>query len=95
MPYELYYWPGIQGRGEFVRLALEDAGAAYVDVARERGARRGVKALMAMLDGDAAPFTPFAPPFLRDGEPYTRRWRTERVICASGRLAARAQPTAS
>ena len=35
MPYELFYWPGIQGRGEFVRLALEDAGAAYVDVARE------------------------------------------------------------
>jgi hypothetical protein len=21
--YELFYWPGIQGRGEFVRLALE------------------------------------------------------------------------
>ena len=43
MPYELYYWPGIQGRGEFVRLALEAAGAPYVDVARERGAGRGVK----------------------------------------------------
>ena len=43
MPYELYYWPGIQGRGEFVRLALEAAGASYVDVARERGAGRGVK----------------------------------------------------
>jgi len=37
MSYELYYWPGIQGRGEFVRLALEEAGAEYVDVARERG----------------------------------------------------------
>ena len=34
MRYELYYWPGVQGRGEFVRLALEDAGAPYVDVAR-------------------------------------------------------------
>ncbi len=68
MPYQLYYWPGIQGRGEFVRLALEEAGAAYVDLARERGARRGVKALMAMMDGEAAPFTPFAPPFLRDGD---------------------------
>jgi glutathione S-transferase len=67
MPYELYYWPGIQGRGEFVRLALEAAGAPYVDVARERGAGRGVKALTAMLDGAAAPQTPFAPPFLRDG----------------------------
>jgi glutathione S-transferase len=35
MRYELYYWPGIQGRGEFVRLALEDAGASYRDVWRE------------------------------------------------------------
>ena len=68
MPYELFYWPGIQGRGEFVRLALEEAGADYVDVARQRGPGRGVKALMAMLDGGAAPMTPFAPPFLRDGE---------------------------
>jgi glutathione S-transferase len=68
MAYELFYWPGIQGRGEFVRLALEAAGAPYVDVARERGSGRGVKALTAMLDGQAAPFTPFAPPFLRDGD---------------------------
>jgi glutathione S-transferase len=68
MPYELFYWPGIQGRGEFVRLALEDAGAAYIDVAREQGKGRGVKALMAMLNGAAAPLTPFAPPFLRDGD---------------------------
>src|SRR5690242_5920925 len=67
MPYELYYWPGIQGRGEFVRLALEAARAPYVDVARERGAGRGVKALTAMLEG-GGPQTPFAPPFLRDGE---------------------------
>ena len=67
MPYELYYWPGIQGRGEFVRLALEAAGEAYVDVARERGAGRGMKAMMSMLEGAAAPQTPFAPPFLRDG----------------------------
>src|SRR5207253_2759952 len=68
MMYELYYWPGIQGRGEFVRLALEEAGANYVDVARERGPGRGVKALTAMLEGQAAPQTPFAPPFLRDGD---------------------------
>ena len=47
MPYELYYWPGIQGRGEFVRLALEAAGAPYVDVARERGAGHGVKGMTA------------------------------------------------
>jgi glutathione S-transferase len=34
MAYELYYWPEIQGRGEFIRLALEEAGADYIDVAR-------------------------------------------------------------
>jgi glutathione S-transferase len=65
MPYELFYWPGIQGRGEFVRLALEEAGADYVDVAREHGTGRGVKAMMAMM-GERS-FAPFAPPFLRDG----------------------------
>lgn len=59
-PYELFYWPGIQGRGEFVRLALEEAGVAYVDVAREAG---GVEALMAALEEGPTPS--FAPPFLR------------------------------
>ena len=49
MTYELYYWPGIQGRGEFVRLALEAAGAAYVDVARERGEGRGVAAMTKIM----------------------------------------------
>ena len=34
MAYELFYWPGLQGRGEFVRLAFEAAGVAYTDVAR-------------------------------------------------------------
>ena len=66
MPYELFYWPGIQGRGEFVRLALEEAGADYVDVARGRGPGRGVKAMTALM-GDRA-LAPFAPPFLRDGD---------------------------
>jgi hypothetical protein len=37
MRYELYYWPTVQGRGEFVRLALEEAGADYIDVGRRRG----------------------------------------------------------
>jgi glutathione S-transferase len=64
MAYELFYWPGLQGRGEFVRLALEDAGAPYVDVARERG----VAEMIAILRSDDAPRPPFAPPFLRDGE---------------------------
>ena len=66
--YELYYWPGIQGRGEFVRLSLEEAGAPYVDVARERGPGRGVAAMTKMLKGGGGALTPFAPPFLKDGE---------------------------
>lgn len=64
MVYELYYWPGIQGRGEFVRLALEEAGAAYVDVARVHG----TGALMRLWDGDGVATPAFAPPFLRDGQ---------------------------
>jgi len=60
---ELYYWPGIQGRGEFVRLALEAAGAAYVDVARER--KGGMRALMRFLNGDEPGALPLAPPFVR------------------------------
>jgi glutathione S-transferase len=64
MRYELYYWPGIQGRGEFVRLALEEAGADYVDVAR-RGA--GMSAMMRLLDGTRVERPPFAPPFLKAG----------------------------
>jgi glutathione S-transferase len=64
MTYELYYWPGIQGRGEFVRLALEDAGADYEDVARTQ---TGLAAMMAMLDDKSASRPPFAPPFLRHG----------------------------
>ena len=66
--YELYYWPGIQGRGEFVRLALEDAGAVYVDVARGNGRSQGVAALSAVLRSPGLALQPFAPPFLRDGE---------------------------
>jgi glutathione S-transferase len=64
MRYELYYWPTIQGRGEFVRLALEEAGADYVDVARSK---RGMAAMMRLLEGRAATHPPFAPPFLKAG----------------------------
>lgn len=67
MTYELFYWPTIQGRGEFVRLALEQAGADYVDVARESGPGRGTEALLALLD-EGGEHPPFAPPVLRDGE---------------------------
>ena len=68
MAYELYYWPGLQGRGEFVRLALEEAGADYIDVARGSGAGRGVAAMMKVLKSSSEPHIPFAPPFLRDGD---------------------------
>lgn len=69
MAYKLYYWDGIPGRGEFVRLALEEAGAEYVDVAREPdGQDRGTRAMLKLLrDGEGA-IIPFAPPFLKDGE---------------------------
>jgi glutathione S-transferase len=69
MAYQLYYWPGIQGRGEFVRLALEDAGAAYVDVARQSESEGGgVPALMKLMQGPELERPPYAPPFLKDGE---------------------------
>jgi glutathione S-transferase len=68
MRYELYYWPTIQGRGEFVRLALEEAGADYVDVARKSTRGGGVQAMMKLLDGRRIARPPFAPPFLRAGE---------------------------
>ena len=63
MRYELYYWSGIQGRGELVRLALEDAGADYIDVAR----KRGDNAMMSFLNGKNEGALPFAPPFLKAG----------------------------
>jgi glutathione S-transferase len=67
MRYELYYWPSIQGRGEFVRLALEAAAADYVDVARRSGPGMGMPAMLRLMqDGVSRP--PFAPPFLRAGK---------------------------
>jgi glutathione S-transferase len=65
MRYELYYWPGIQGRGEFVRLALEEAGADYVDVARRKG---GMDKMFRLLEGAGTGQPSFAPPFLRAGK---------------------------
>lgn len=69
-PYQLHYWPGIQGRGEFVRLALEAAGADYVDVARATGKRKGqgVDAMLRFMESPGVPHPPFAPPFLVDGQ---------------------------
>lgn len=69
MRYELYYWPSIQGRGEFVRLALEEAGADYRDVARlSEGEGTGVAAMLAVLDDPRAACPPYAAPFLRAGD---------------------------
>jgi glutathione S-transferase len=68
MAYELHYWPTIQGRGEFVRLALEAAGAPYVDVARGNDAAgHGVPAMLKVLQDKRVVHPPFAPPFLKDG----------------------------
>ncbi len=68
MIYELYYWPGIQGRGEFVRLALEEAGAEYVDIAlRPEEEGGGVPAIEKFLEGPDVVRPPFAPPFLKAG----------------------------
>ena len=69
MAYELHYWPTIQGRGEFVRLALEAAGAEYVDVAREPTARGGGESALGRglrAAGNTRPT--FAPPYLVDGD---------------------------
>jgi glutathione S-transferase len=66
--YELYYWPTIQGRGEFVRLAMEEGRAPYVDIARGSGHGTGIAAMMRLLAGaDRLERPPFAPPFLKAG----------------------------
>jgi len=64
-PYQLYYWPTIQGRGEFVRLALEEAGVPYMDVARQK---KGMPPTMVSIDPDKEERASFAPPVLRAGE---------------------------
>lgn len=63
MSYDLWYWPSIPGRGEFVRLALEAAGVSYRDRARDDGA----EALIDDMDSRAG-IRPFAPPYLVDGD---------------------------
>ena len=65
MVYELHYWPTIQGRGEFVRLALEEAGIRYVDVARTDD---GEDVMLTYLDDARITRPPFAPPFLKAGK---------------------------
>jgi len=92
-PYELYYWPSIQGRGEFVRLALEAAGVPYEDVARRP---KGMAAMLRML-GDGAPKSrgaspePFAPPFLKAGDLVIAQ--TAAILASSGRATASRRTT--
>ncbi|MGM4913285.1 glutathione S-transferase [Rhizobium sp. 768_B6_N1_8] len=68
MTYELYYWDGIQGRGEFVRLALEEAGADYIDITRQSGRGRGTGAMLSIMQSNSEAHIPFAPPFLKEGD---------------------------
>lgn len=68
MAYELHYWNGLQGRGEFVRLALEEAQAPYIDVARVHADGQGESAMLAIMNSRSEPHIPFAPPFLKDGQ---------------------------
>src|SRR5262245_44526304 len=65
MRYELYYWPSIQGRGEFVRLTLEDGDADYVDVVR---VGHGMSKMMRFMASRSLIYPPFAPPFLKSGK---------------------------
>jgi len=66
MKYELYYQPSIQGRGEFVRLALEYTGAEYVDVARDPNFGR--PGIMKILEDPTVEHPSYAPPFLKAGD---------------------------
>lgn len=68
MRYELYYWPGIPGRGEFVRLGLEQAGADYLDIARTAGPQEVIKIVQRLLDVDGVLHRPFTAPYLKVGE---------------------------
>lgn len=65
--YELYYWPGLQGRGEFVRLALEEAGVAYRDIAKTGSESEASGTIVTLLGDPGLTTLPFAPPFLKHG----------------------------
>ncbi len=89
MRYELYYWAGIQGRGEFVRLALEEAAADYVDVAREAG---GEGAMLRLLDGEEVERPPFAPPYLKSRQAVDRPDREHPLLSRAASRSGTGQP---
>jgi glutathione S-transferase len=84
--YELFYWPGIPGRGELVRLAFEDAGQPYADVARmPRSQGGGVAAMTKLMEAPGAELEPFAPPFLRVRE-RTRSAERELLVAQTANI---------
>ena len=96
MRYELYYWAEIQGRGEFVRLALEEAGADYADVVRRKG---GMEKMTRLMESARVKQPPFAPPFLKAGKlvmgrarissstwAHTKAWRRKTRQAGCGRI---------
>jgi len=83
MRYELYYWPGIQGRGEFIRLTLEEAGADYVDVARRSGS--GMAEMMRFMGSPRIRRPPLAPPFLKAGRQLIGQ-TANILLCLGSRL---------
>ncbi|KAJ3494708.1 hypothetical protein NLG97_g3904 [Lecanicillium saksenae] len=68
--YELIYWPGIPGRGEFVRLLFEETGVPYKDHAKTPD--EGVAKVLAFIDakntGDDTNPPILAPPILKYGD---------------------------
>ncbi|AJE98366.1 glutathione S-transferase [Pandoraea apista] len=68
MTFELFYWPGLQGRGEFVRLAFEATGTPYVEIVQGKRPGQGMDGLLHTMDNPACPDPPYAPPFLRVGD---------------------------
>ncbi|KAI1802707.1 glutathione S-transferase domain-containing protein [Daldinia bambusicola] len=69
VPYELIYWPSIPGRGEHIRLALEEGGATYTDTAQiEKGIEQVTAQIAESNVGDDFNPPPFAPPILRHGD---------------------------
>ncbi|VVD89226.1 glutathione S-transferase [Pandoraea morbifera] len=68
MTFELFYWPGLQGRGEFVRLAFEATATPYVEIVRGDSPGQGLDALLHAMDDPRCIDPPYAPPFLRVGD---------------------------